>query len=80
MAEAQPSQVKIPEDKYIEVLQLKLAEARQKNDQQEAVILALLSDVEQLTAERDEYAESLRQAWTDRENEEKKDEPSTDSG
>lgn len=77
MGEAQPSQIRIPEDKYIEVLEAKLADERRTADQQQAVILALMSDIQTLTDERDQYAESLRQAWVD--NEEKEDASSSDS-
>lgn len=67
MGTAQPSEIRIPEDKYIEVLQSKLNKQRTVCDQQEAVIMALLSDIEQLTAERDGLAESLNRVWDERE-------------
>lgn len=77
MAEAQPSQIRIPEDKYIEVLEAKLADERKTNDQQQAVILALMSDIQALRSEADDYAESLRQVWVDQE---EKEDASADDG
>lgn len=77
MGEAQPSQIKIPEAEYIRILESKLSQARTLADQQEAVILGLMAEVQEAKADAEQYAESLRQTWE--ENEEKED-ASSDTG